>query len=100
MRVRITFQSIISKSPMIVVGLSLLTAVWIMFFLYAKLYKPITQAETIIIIRSESSLQLLDYRSYEKLKQTQEARRSLKQLEIPVGLNPFIPQASSILTPK
>lgn len=99
MRIRLTFQSVINRSPMIIVGLSSITVVWIMFFLYAKLYKPLTQTDTIIMFRSEAALQLLDYKAYERLKTYQENRRNLKEIEVPSGLNPFTSQTNSVLPP-
>lgn len=91
MRIRLTFQSIVSRSPMIIIGLSFITIVWVSLFLYTKLYKPITQAETIILLRSESALQSLDFQAYEKLKQYQAARYNLKSIDVPTRLNPFRP---------
>ena len=90
MRIRITFQSVVSRSPMIIIGLLCLTSIWVGVFLYTRLYKPITQAESITILRSESALQNLDYQAYEHLKENQQNRRNLKQIEAPASFNPFI----------
>lgn len=100
MRIRITFQSVVSRSPMIIIGLLFLTAIWVGVFLYTKLYKPITQAESIILLRSESALQNLDYRAYEQLKESQQNRRNLKRIDAPSALNPFIPQFKESTPPK
>lgn len=97
MRIRVSFQTIIARSPLLLVGLVCLTFIWTTIYLYIRLYKPITQTETIIIIRSESSLQTIDFQAYERLKKLQEERFNLKPLDMPASLNPFVPKQTSMI---
>lgn len=93
---RISLQTVFARSPLLILGLTLFTLIWISVYLYIQLYKPLIQTEAIIIIRSETALLTIDFQAYERLKKLQEVRFNLKPLEIPASLNPFLPRSAEI----
>ena len=85
----LNLNSIIKVFPLISVIISLVSLVYISFFLYKNFYQTITHAQTIEILRGQVSIIKIDTELYEKITKNLEKRKNTDFIELSELKNPF-----------
>lgn len=88
-----TLGSLINSFLYVILGILVLLGFWLVLFIYNNFYTTIGRAETILILKSELAVDVLDVPLYEKIKKGLDISAALaKQTTSTSSTTPLVPQ--------